>query len=190
MDKIQRPAGIRSSIHQDRRPCADRRAAGPALAHAEAFLPIEPIDSVQPGCSPCWCSRTNNRREPKRPGALASSGNSRNSVSVGRCERWRLILRSASPIEQAAVPKGPARALGARQLHSWRRALSIFGQKLAKCRCLSAGPVQNRPFTEPAVFAFSGKDEAYARSSVFKLRHLLVPTMALTQINISFVALN
>jgi hypothetical protein len=46
MDKIQRPAGIRPSLDQDRRPGADRAAARPALAHAETFLPVEPVDSV------------------------------------------------------------------------------------------------------------------------------------------------
>src|SRR5258708_40169041 len=48
MDKIQRPPGIRPGLDQERRPGADRTAASPALTYAEAFLPIEPVDSVQP----------------------------------------------------------------------------------------------------------------------------------------------
>ena len=46
VDKIQRPAGVRPRLDQDRRPGAHGAAAGPALAHAEAFLSIEPVDPV------------------------------------------------------------------------------------------------------------------------------------------------
>lgn len=46
MDTIQRPAGIRPRLDQDWRPRANSEAAGPALAHAKALLPIDP---VQPG---------------------------------------------------------------------------------------------------------------------------------------------
>ena len=49
MDKIQRPAGIRPGLDQDRRPGAHGAAAGPALAHGKAFLTVQPIDPVQPG---------------------------------------------------------------------------------------------------------------------------------------------
>ena len=45
MDKIQRPAGVRPSLDQDRRPGADRAAANPAFAHAEcAFRGIVSTD--------------------------------------------------------------------------------------------------------------------------------------------------
>jgi hypothetical protein len=49
MDKIQRPAGIRPSLEQDWRPGTHRPAAGPALADAEAFFPVEPVDSAYSG---------------------------------------------------------------------------------------------------------------------------------------------
>ena len=49
VDKIQRPAGIRPGLDQDRSPGADRAAPCATLAHGKTFLPIEPIDTVEPG---------------------------------------------------------------------------------------------------------------------------------------------
>ncbi|MGY3118454.1 hypothetical protein ACVWXQ_002391 [Bradyrhizobium sp. S3.14.4] len=49
VDKIQRPPGVRPSLDQYRRSGAHGAAAGPALAHAEAFLSIQTVDPVPPG---------------------------------------------------------------------------------------------------------------------------------------------
>ena len=46
MDKIERPAGIRPGLHEDRRPCTYGAASSAPFAHSEAFLPIEPVDAV------------------------------------------------------------------------------------------------------------------------------------------------
>jgi hypothetical protein len=46
MDKIERPAGIRPSLHEDRRPCTYGAASSAPFAHGKAFLPIEPVDAV------------------------------------------------------------------------------------------------------------------------------------------------
>ena len=46
MDKIQRPAGVRPGLDQDRRPRPHGAPPSPTLAHREAFLAIEPVDAV------------------------------------------------------------------------------------------------------------------------------------------------
>jgi hypothetical protein len=49
VDKIHRPAGVRLDLNQDRRPGSHRTAPCAPLAYGEAFLPIEPVDAVDPG---------------------------------------------------------------------------------------------------------------------------------------------
>ena len=44
--KVQRPAGVRPCLDQDRRPRADGSTTGAALAHRQTFLAVEPVDPV------------------------------------------------------------------------------------------------------------------------------------------------
>ncbi len=46
MHEVQRPPGIRPCLHEDRHPDANGPLAALALAHAQPFLPIEPVDAV------------------------------------------------------------------------------------------------------------------------------------------------
>src|SRR5258708_9655833 len=46
MDKIERPAGIRPGLHEDRRSRTYGAASSAPFAHGEAFLPIELVDAV------------------------------------------------------------------------------------------------------------------------------------------------
>ncbi|ANB33875.1 hypothetical protein A6024_07020 [Rhodovulum sulfidophilum] len=46
MDKIQRPARVRTRLDQDWRRCPDGLALHLSLAHRQAFLAVEPVDSI------------------------------------------------------------------------------------------------------------------------------------------------
>ena len=48
IDEVERPARVRPFFHRDRHPDATGFAAGAALAHRKPFLPIEPVDAVDP----------------------------------------------------------------------------------------------------------------------------------------------
>lgn len=49
MDEIQGPARVGLRFHNDRRPRAHGPASRAPLAHREAFFPIQPIDTIDPG---------------------------------------------------------------------------------------------------------------------------------------------
>jgi hypothetical protein len=47
--EVERPAGVRSRLDEDRRPGSDSPATRPALAHGQPFFPVYAIDPVDPG---------------------------------------------------------------------------------------------------------------------------------------------
>jgi hypothetical protein len=46
MDEVERPARIDLGLNQDRCACSNGFAPGPAFAHRQALLAIEPVDAV------------------------------------------------------------------------------------------------------------------------------------------------
>src|SRR5262249_62299421 len=49
VDEIERPAGIRLGLNQDRSTSSHRLAATSAFAHGQALLAIEPVDAIDAG---------------------------------------------------------------------------------------------------------------------------------------------
>ncbi|MCP1758630.1 hypothetical protein J2R87_009760 [Bradyrhizobium elkanii] len=48
INEVERPASVRPRFQKDRHPDANRLAAGASLAHGQPFLPIKPVDAVDP----------------------------------------------------------------------------------------------------------------------------------------------
>ena len=68
------PAGSRPGFDQDRRPGADRTAPCTTLAHGKTFLPIELIDTDEPGRL-AFLAQQDEQPAVRRPCSVAGASN-------------------------------------------------------------------------------------------------------------------